>query len=216
MEPPNLPPPEAAQSLPTPSVAAIVLAAGSATRMGAPKQLIQFRGTSLLRRAAETALAAGVDPVVVVLGAHAELVTPELAHLPVQIVTNSGWSAGIGSSIRAGVASLPKSVDALLIVLADQPLVTPHLLRSLIDEHRSTAAPIVATAYNDTLGVPALFARLHFRDLATLSDASGAKSLIENAGRAAVSVLFPDGAIDIDTPADLLTLLPRDTGGSSR
>jgi molybdenum cofactor cytidylyltransferase len=203
---PKFPPPDAAEAPPRASVAAIILAAGGSLRMGVPKQLLRFQGISLLRRAAQTAIAAELHPTLVVLGAHAELLAPELSGMPVQIVTNSHWSRGIGTSIRAAVAALPANIEALVILLADQPLVSPGLLRSLIAEHRSTAAPIVASAYRNTLGVPALFSRICFDSLARLPDESGAKVLIADAGTAARAVPFPDAAFDIDTPADATIL----------
>src|SRR5438045_3195305 len=89
-----------------PGIAAVILAAGASSRLGKPKQLLGFRGHSLLRRAAEAALSAGCQPVVVVLGACLEPSVRELAGLPVQVVENREWQEGIGSSVRTGVEAL--------------------------------------------------------------------------------------------------------------
>src|SRR5580692_2476743 len=108
-------------------VALILLAAGPSTRLGQPKQLLPFRGRSLLRHAAETALASSCRPVVVVLGASAERMKSELTDLPVMIAVNSGWESGMGSSIRAGLEALTNGknadagVGAVVIMVCDQP-----------------------------------------------------------------------------------------------
>lgn len=187
-------------------VGGLILAAGASSRMGQPKQLLHFRGVSLLRHASQTALAGGLNPVVAVVGAHADPLRRELDGLPIRVVTNERWAGGIGTSIRAGVAALATEIDALLILLADQPLVTPDLLSRLVNEQRASGAAIVATAYHGTRGVPAVFARSLFRALGELPDASGAKLLIDQGGAAVREIAFPDAAFDVDTPADAARL----------
>ena len=183
-------------------VAAIVLAAGGSSRMGRPKQLLPFRGRTLLRHAVEVALEAGCDPVVVVLGAAADRVTLELAGLPVTAVVNPDWATGPGTSVRTGVAALPDAVDATLFLLADQPLVDAEHLRSLGDAHAATGLPMAASGYAGSAGVPALFARECFPDLFALDPAAGAKQLLARDPERVAVVSFPAGAIDLDTPAD--------------
>ncbi len=178
--------------------------------MGQPKQLLEHGGTTLLRRAAQAAVDSDVEPIVVVLGAHAERLVAELADLPLSIVVNESWNSGIGSSIRAGIRALDGAdFDAVAILLADQPFVNAAVLRRLTAAFRTTDVPIVASSYGDTRGVPALFDRTYLPQLAALSDDCGAKALIADAGGAVHSVPFPQGACDIDTPADYHQLQSR-------
>jgi molybdenum cofactor cytidylyltransferase len=185
-------------------IGAILLAAGGATRMGAPKQLLAFRGRSLLRHAAETALGVPLSPVIVVLGASADRLLGELDSLAVQVVRNDDWERGLGTSIRAGLRALRASAPdarAVVLMLCDQPLVGPELLRRLATAYEETGATVVASEYEGTLGVPALFDRVLFPELETLADGQGAKGVIAAAERVR-AVPFPGGAFDVDTPRD--------------
>ncbi|MFC7666147.1 NTP transferase domain-containing protein [Hymenobacter humi] len=111
------------------TVALLLLAAGASTRMGQPKQLLPYRGRTLLRHAAETAVATGCRPVVLVTGAVHDALAAEIADLPIQVIHNPEWKTGMASSIRAGViAAAQFQPTAYLIMLSDQPLVTPELL----------------------------------------------------------------------------------------
>ena len=205
------------------SVAIVVLAAGGLSRLGTPKQLVRWRGRTLLRRAAETAVAclreAGASigrparaaavaagPVVVVLGAHAVQMRPELEGLPVRVAVNRRWRDGLASSLRSGLraaisASGRGGPTAVLFVTCDQPHVTPSLLRSLVQRFRR-GAPIVACAYAGTLGVPALFGRTLFGELASLEGDAGARRVIERHRDVVRIVAFERGATDVDTQAD--------------
>ncbi|MBH8559158.1 nucleotidyltransferase family protein [Hymenobacter negativus] len=189
-------------------VALLLLAAGASTRMGRPKQLLPYHGRTLLRHAAETAVASGCAPIVLVTGAlHEELLT-EVAGLPIQAVHNADWATGMASSIRAGLGALPETAPAaVLIMLTDQPLVTPQLLRELMARQQQTQAPIVAAAYGDTLGVPAIFAPTMLPELLQLQGQQGAGRLIASLGAAVGRVPFPAGLLDVDTPEDYAALL---------
>ena len=156
--------------------AVIILAAGASVRLGQPKQLLRFRGLSLLRHATETALGSVCRPVLVVLGAFADRLQAELAALPVTVVINSAWAEGMASSIRAGlrvVASEAPGPDAVVIMLCDQPLLTSRMLDQLVRVHRLEARGIVAAAYEETLGVPALFSRRYFTRTCFVGGGSG-------------------------------------------
>ncbi|HEX5324266.1 MAG TPA: nucleotidyltransferase family protein [Capsulimonadaceae bacterium] len=187
-------------------IAVVLLAAGGSTRLGRPKQLLPYNGSTLLRHAVETALAAKLGPVVLVLGAQAEACREAVAGLPVAIVVNAQWDAGMGGSIAAGVAALTRdpgqTPDAAILMLCDQPGVTPEHLNRLAAAFRAGDAPIVASAYGGSAGVPALFSRRLFPDLMALNPAQGAKALIARHGERVARVDFPEGALDIDTPAD--------------
>jgi molybdenum cofactor cytidylyltransferase len=187
-----------------PSVGLILLAAGASTRMGTAKQLLPYRGCSLVRYMAEVALGSKCQPIVVVLGANADRIKPEIATLPLQIALNDRWSSGMGTSIVAGVQQIGagQSLDAVIIMLCDQPLVTSFHLNQLIFAYEATHRPAMASAYANTLGVPALFDRGLFPDLLSLTANVGAKYLIGQYGDRVYPVSFPQGAIDLDTPED--------------
>ncbi len=182
-------------------IALILLAAGASTRLGQPKQLLPFRGRSLLRHAAETALATLCRPVVVVLGAGAESLQTELAGMPVVVAVNSSWAEGMSSSLRAGLeaASEPAEPDALVIMLCDQPLITSAMLNQLVTTHRSKKRGIVASEYGDALGVPALFTRRHFPELRLLQGDQGARKIIVNHKYDLARIPLPEAAFDVDS-----------------
>lgn len=191
-----------------PNIGAIVLAAGGSTRLGHPKQLLRHSGRTLLRRAADAALEAATGPVVVVLGAQAELLKGELNGLALQIAMNRQWSQGIAGSIHTGLAALDqdKTVDAALVMACDQPHVSADLLRRLIEAYLSGRPPAVACAYAGTLGVPALFDRSLFGELWLLAGDHGAKQVIEKHRSQVARVSFEPGAVDIDTTDDWVRL----------
>jgi molybdenum cofactor cytidylyltransferase len=182
-------------------VGAVILAAGGSSRMGRPKQLLPYHGRSLLRHAAAVALAGGCEPVVVVLGAAADQMRTELEGLAVTVAENPDWSQGPGASVRAGLASVGEP-EAVVFLLCDQPLIDEDHVRRLIGAWRETGRPMVASGYDGTFGVPALFARETFPRLRTLDPASGAKRLLVGTPEAVAVVPFPAGAIDLDTPGD--------------
>ena len=202
--------PSATAAAPAGSVALLLLAAGASTRMGRPKQLLPYHGRTLLRHAAETAVATGCAPIVLVTGAlHDELVG-EVADLPIQPVQNFDWQTGMASSIRTGLAAVAQARPAaVLIMLTDQPLVTPQLLKQLLARQRQTQAPIVAAAYGDTLGVPAVFNQAMIPRLLQLQGQQGAVRLISSLGAAVGRVAFPAGLLDVDTPEQYAALLKR-------
>lgn len=188
--------------------AIIVLAAGNAARMGSPKQLLKFRGVPLVRHAAETALDAGCGPVVVVLGANEAEVRSALVSLPVEVVVNERWAQGLGTSIRAGLErAAEQAVGGVILMLADQPLVTGEFLRGLVAAHRRTGKPIVASRYADTVGVPAFFAAGVLPLLGGLGPGQGCKGVILGHAERAMLIDCPQAATDVDTPADYARLI---------
>ncbi len=194
----------------TGSAGAIVLAAGASSRMGSPKQTLQFRGESLLKRAALAALGAGCRPVIVVPGANAELTRRELDGLEVREVLNNLWETGMASSIRAGVEGLVSAdpdATAAVLVLCDQPHVTANVISGLIAAHRATGRSIVASTYGGSYGVPALFSRALFVELKQLAGMSGAKEVIKRHASEAHFLPFPCGEVDVDTPDDFSRLI---------
>jgi molybdenum cofactor cytidylyltransferase len=192
------------------SVALLLLAAGASTRMGQPKQLLPYHGRTLLRHAAETAVASGCAPILMVTGALHEELLPEIAGLPIQPVHNAEWETGMASSIRAGLTALAGTQSAaILIMLTDQPLVTPALLQQLVRQQQQTQAPAVVAAYGDTLGVPAVFAPALLPQLLQLQGQQGAGRLIASLGAVVGQVPFPAGVLDVDTPEQYTALLQK-------
>ena len=195
------------------SVAAVVFAAGGSIRFGKPKQLAIFQGEPLVRRIVTAAKDAGCAPVVVVVGASAAQIAPVLAGLPVSIIEHPNWSNGLGSSIAVGVmhaASITPDLDAAILLACDQPFVNAVMLRQVIQMHLENEKPIVASAYAETLGVPALFDRSCFGDLLQLTGDSGAKGIILARRNDVTPFDFPAAAVDIDTAADYEKLRDED------
>ena len=193
-------------------IGAIILAAGNSSRLGEPKQFLRYRGETLIHRAARAALDAGCAPVVVVAGTAHERIERELAGLAAQVHHHAQWPRGMGSSLRAGVAHallLAPSLDALVLMVCDQPRVTAEVLTALLTAHADSPHPAAASAYSGTLGVPAIFARTLFPKLATLPDDDGAKHLLRALPDQITRIPFPDGSLDIDTPSDSRLHLER-------
>jgi molybdenum cofactor cytidylyltransferase len=184
------------------NVGAVILAAGGSSRLGQPKQLLQFRGETLIRRAVRAADEAGCDPIVVVGGEGIEPARRELLATRARIVENAEWRRGLGTSIRRGIEAIPRSNDAAILLTCDQPLVDGSVIARLVAVWEKTGKPIVAASYANTLGVPALFDRSLFDALLQLPDDSGAKVLIAARPDDVGSIAFEDGAVDIDTPQD--------------
>lgn len=197
-------------------IAAIILAAGSASRMGRLKQVLAYGDTTMVQHAVQQARIAGFDPLVVVVGAESRQVRASVAALPVEIAENPNWESGMGSSIVCGMKALAEGssgVGAVAILLADQPLVTAeHLLQ--MRRMLSHDCIGVAAKYKGNLGVPAIFARKMFPALKTLPPHSGAKQLLHEAAAEIASFPLPEAAADIDTPEDYARLISAGVAAS--
>lgn len=190
-------------------VGVVLLAAGGSSRLGHPKQLLVHKGKTLVRRAAEAAVTAGCEPVVVVLGAQAEAVAAELAGLPLHTVRNEAWESGLGSSLRVGLRALEaqgQAVDGALVMLCDQLQVDASHLRALVNAFQRTEAPIIASGYEGTRGVPALFSRAIFPELEALAPNEGARGVIARQPSRVVEIPLEGGGEDVDREADLSRL----------
>jgi molybdenum cofactor cytidylyltransferase len=186
-------------------VAAVILAAGASTRFGKPKQFALFHGETFIRRTAKAAIEVDCLPVVVVTAEESARVTVELTGLTVSIAINRRWADGMGSSIVVGIRhamNLAPDIDVALLLTCDQPFVTAAVITQMIQLRLTSGKPIIASAYAETIGIPALFDRSCFPDLLRLKGDSGGKGMILARPDDVASFDFPSGEIDIDTAAD--------------
>jgi molybdenum cofactor cytidylyltransferase len=177
----------------------IILAAGASTRLGKPKQLLPWQGSTLLQHAVQVAQQVTRQPIVV-LGAHLHQLEAVLDQGNVQIVHNPSWKEGIASSIRHGLqAAMRQTPDQGIFMVCDQPFVSAALLQELVLAHEKTGKSIIASAYAGTVGIPALFDTNFFPQLLNLEGDTGAKKIIQQYSEHTYAVPFPMGHIDIDT-----------------
>jgi molybdenum cofactor cytidylyltransferase len=191
-------------------VAGIILAAGQSTRLRRPKQLLDICGKTVIRRVAEAALDAPLDPVLVVIGNAADDVERELTGLDLLAVTNPHFADGQSTSMRAGLHALSVDVGAALFLLGDQPTMTPGVIGAVVATYRQSGAAIVQARYRGTTGHPVLFDRSMFTELDSVTGDRGARQVI--LGRPEL-VLFAeidqDAPLDIDTEADYERVLEQ-------
>ena len=185
--------------------AGLVLAAGAGRRFGGPKAGVELHGVRLVDRAVGTLAAAHLDPVVVVSGA----VGLEVSGAGV--VANPGWAEGLGSSLRTGLAALPDTVDAVLVLLADQPGVTAEAVRRVLASLAGPESVAVAT-YGGRDGHPVALGRQHWRDVAESAVGDvGARGFLRTYVGSVVRVECGDVATDrdVDRPDDLARFTDR-------
>lgn len=191
-------------------VAAMILAAGGSRRLGQPKQLLMFKGETLLNRAIRIASEAGADPVLVVLGAHFDAIRSSIHSNAAIAIHNDRWRQGMGCSVEAGMRALDvcaPAADGILLMGCDQPRLAADHLCALIHAFVSHATPCIsASSYAGVQAVPALFPREAFAELQVLRGDKGARSVIERAPFPVISVQFEGGEVDIDAPEDLAQL----------
>ncbi len=188
-------------------VAAIILAAGGSQRMGRPKQLLSIDGQPMVRRVTAAVCDSRLTQVVVVVGAHASLVSKALAGLPVEPVYNEDWAEGMSTSVRVGIRALRADIGAVLVILADQPALTPKLVQLLVERYRATEAPIVAPFYRGQRGNPVLFDRSLFPELLSIQGDRGGRMIITRYDEQMERVECHDPGVvqDVDTLDDYVT-----------
>jgi molybdenum cofactor cytidylyltransferase len=187
----------------------LVLAAGASRRLGQPKQLVKLAGRPALHMVVSNAVAVAGHAVTVVVGAHAREMTHLLAHSPASVIVNRHWEEGMGSSLRFGIASLPPGCQAALVLLGDQVAVTADDLKRLVSAWKGEESMIAASVYDQRVGVPAIFPRLNFSELAELRGDQGARMVLERNNYRLVRVPMANAAVDLDTPEDLARLTER-------
>jgi molybdenum cofactor cytidylyltransferase len=183
----------------------ILLAAGSSSRLGSPKQSLVYRQTTLLKHSIQVALGSMAQQVIVVLGADAETIQPAIENDRLGFIINDQWQEGVAASIRAGLQYLLRQTPAVqnvLFMACDQPYISIDLLDKLVTLQKKTGHAIVASKYAGTAGIPAIFAKKLFPELLKLRGDAGAKKLIMQQQDEVATVSFPLGDIDIDTKTD--------------
>jgi len=193
-------------------VGAVILAAGASRRMGAGtnKMLLKLEGESLVRRAVRRALAAGLSPVVVVLGHEAERLRAELAGLPCDFAINPDFTGPTSGSLHKGLEQLPADVGAAVVMLADMVHVTDQMLAGVAAAARGTEAPLVVSRYGDVTAPPLLFRRVLFPELLAWTGEGCGKTVVQRHREEAVYVDWPAAVLtDVDTPEDFAALSAR-------
>jgi len=185
-------------------IAGVVLAAGTSSRMGKNKLLLEFGGTSVLRRAVATAVEADLDPVLVVLGHESDRARAELADIPCTAVLNEEYAVGMNTSVKAGIAAVPPDAAGAVLILADMPLVDAAMLRALVDRYRASNAPLVVSRYGEVLAPPILYGRELFAELRALDAAACGKRVVKQHRHEAIELRWPVSALtDLDVPEDV-------------
>ena len=189
----------------TAPIGIILLAAGASRRMGSPKQLLKINNQTLIERAINVTQALDNQQTVVVLGANAEKIKRYiLPQANLAVIINEDWQQGMGTTLKAGLEFLlaqKQKISGVIVLVCDQPYLTTQKLQELIDLHQTTKAAIIATEYKGIKGVPTLFDSSIFPKLLTLNKDEGARKIIKNYKGEIMTVDFPEGIFDLDTPA---------------
>lgn len=186
------------------NIGIVILAAGSSSRLGQSKQLVKINNETLLQRSIKIALASAANEVLVVLGANAEAHRESIAHLSAKTIYNPDWQQGIGSSIKAGITYFDKkNIDAVIILVCDQVFLKTQHLQKIIANFQENKSTIVASKYKGIVGVPCLFHKSLFNEIAKMNDDVGAKKIITKFSKNTMYVDFPEGEFDVDTLDDL-------------
>jgi molybdenum cofactor cytidylyltransferase len=191
-------------------IGVVILAAGSSSRLGKPKQLLKFNDKILLQKMIDQSEIPEFTSKVIVLGANSEIIKKALNPGSFTLGMNENWTEGIASSIRKGVEfslELNPDTEHLLFLLSDQPFVTAELLKQLLDKHLSEKGNITASFYDDDVGVPAIFSKVMFPLLLKLNGDQGAKKIMKRFPEQVTPVHFEMGHFDVDTPEDHAELL---------
>ncbi|HTE50392.1 MAG TPA: nucleotidyltransferase family protein [Kofleriaceae bacterium] len=187
-----------------PEVAGILLAAGMSRRMGQNKLFLSLDGRTVLDRAVATAFAAGLDPLLVVVGHEADRVRDALARTDAQTVFNPDHARGLNTSLRTGIAALPDGVPAAVVMLADMPLVDAAMIRTLVARWREAGAPLVVSRYGEVIAPPIVYGAALFGELRALDGEGCGKAVIKRHRGEEIAVDWPaDRLTDLDVPADL-------------
>jgi len=188
----------------------IIVAAGNSSRLGQPKQLLEYNGHTLLRNTILQAQRVPDSFVVVVTGAYKPIMDKELAFTSAKVVHNAHWETGLASSIVIGLHQLrayKHDIKSCIITVCDQPYLTTEVFKRLTDEYKKTGKGIIASAYSGTMGTPVLFGNTYFKQLQNLTGDEGARKLMQIYKDDVAVIPFEKGAVDIDTIEDYNNLI---------
>lgn len=191
------------------NTAIVILAAGNSSRLGIPKQLLQFEGKSLLNRTIETCLLTAM-PVMVVLGAYQKEIKKSSLSRKANFVVNPNWKKGMSSSISLGLKNMLKTwpdTQQVIFTVADQVHLSTEIIKELIKTQELTKKNIVTCSYSKTTGTPTLFNQKYFEQLISLEGNSGAKEIVKKNTDDVATISFERGEIDIDTIDDYNKLI---------
>ena len=188
--------------MPKTRIAGVLLAAGTSSRMGKNKLFLELGGVSVLRRAARTAIAAGLDPLLVVLGHESERARAELEGLACMPVLNPDYASGMNTSLRAGIQAVPPEASAAMVLLADMPFVTPEMVRQVAA--RWSGEPLAVSLYGDVVAPPILYSCALFPELLEMTAEDCRKRVVKRHRAEALELAWPPMALaDLDVPEDL-------------
>jgi molybdenum cofactor cytidylyltransferase len=181
-------------------ISGVVLAAGTSSRLGRPKQLLELEGRPLLQHVVDAAVGSGLDEVVVVLGHESERIASAL-ELPAsaRVVVNEDYESGQSSSLRAALDSVHPGAEATAILLGDQPGLTSAAIRKVLDAFRESDAPILRALWQGTPGHPVILARSEWASIRRLEGDKGARDLVAASARAEVIEMDEPPVADVDT-----------------
>ncbi len=188
-------------------IAGIILAAGNSRRMGQPKSMLIWKGTSFIRTCALRAITAGLKPVYIVAGQDFERIKEDVKDLPVQVILNSEWNEGQSSSIRIGIKSLPRKIGGAVFLLVDQPQIPVNLIRKLVSEHSTSLSSIVLPESGGRRANPVLFDRKTFHALSSLKGDIGGRMVFSQFPIRSIPWYDESILLDVDTPEDYARLM---------
>lgn len=186
-------------------VSAVVLAAGTSSRMGQAKQLLRVGETSVLEAVLRNLRATSVDEIVLVLGASADLIRDQVPLDSIRVAVNEAYQEGMATSLQAGITHVAPDARAAMVVLADQPFVRPETMERLISEYTNHAALITMPVHEGIRGNPVIIDRRLFPEVAQLSGDVGFRAIFAQhaADIHKVAVDDPGVLVDLDEPADV-------------
>ena len=191
------------------NISLLLLAAGESSRLGTPKQLLQYKDKPLLQHSIDLTRTLGLETVLV-MGAFSEQILAQVDTYDIKIVQNENWHEGLASSVRSGLEGALMAnpeMEAVILMLCDQPLLTLDIIEKMIDKYLDSGLPIVHCDYGETTGPPTLFHQSMFPNLLQLQGHEGAKKVVKTYPDKVALVDFPDGKWDIDTMEDYQHLL---------
>lgn len=200
-------------SAPDARLAAVILAAGGSSRLGRPKQLLRYRGATLIERAVRLAGRVAGCGIVVVVGAERQRLRSLLRRHPqrraggghLSVVGNTRWAAGLATSLNAGISAVPPTAKAALILVVDQARLDAYDIDRLVAAWRRRPSKPAAARYLERRGVPAVLPRRWFSVLAGLEGDVGARQVLRDLDDISL-VEMPAAAFDVDRPADVTEL----------